>query len=62
MKETYKTFIQSHRNWKEFAKARKITQQTGLTYDRALKICENYNNHRTARQIKRGTMMEFEQE
>lgn len=41
------------------AKARKITDSTGLTYEQARERCEWYNSNRTARQIKKGTMMEF---
>lgn len=62
MKPTYKTFIRSCKNWYQFAKSRKITQHTGLTYDEAKKLCAEYNQNRTARQISKGTMMEFTSE
>jgi hypothetical protein len=55
----YKTFIRSCRNWPEFARARKITQATGLTYAEAWQQCAEYRKKRTPRQIKRGTLMEF---
>jgi hypothetical protein len=57
--ETYETFIRSARNFREFANARKITQETGLTFAEARERCAEYNNNRTKRQIARGTKMEF---
>lgn len=60
--ETYKTFIRSATDWESFAKARKITQDTGLSYEKARERCEDYNKNRTARQIKKGTKMEFTRE
>lgn len=59
---TYRTFIRSCRNWQEFAKARKITQDRGLSYEQARERCQQYNENLTARQVKRGTKMEFDQE
>ena len=56
---TYKTFIRSCRNWPQFARARKITDATGLTYDEARRRCLAWNAARTPRQRARGTMMEF---
>ena len=56
---TYKTFLRSSTNWREFFKARKLTQETGLTYEQARERCLTYRNNRTARQIKKGTMLEF---
>jgi len=56
---TYKTFKRSATNWETFAKGRKITVDTRLTYDEARRQCENFNKNRTKAQIKRGTMMEF---
>jgi len=55
----YKTFIRSCRNWKEFGKARKMTQETGLSCDTARQRCHDYNLNRNARQKSKGTMMEF---
>ena len=62
MRDTYKTFLRSCTNWREFGKARKITQETGLTYEQAQDRCAEYKKNRTARQIKRGTMLEFTRE
>lgn len=55
----YKTFLRSCVNWRQFASARKTTQETGLSYEEAMQRCANYNSARTSRQIKRGTKMEF---
>ena len=55
----YKTFKRSCRNWQEFGSARKITEETGLTYEQAKERCEAYNAHRTAAQIRKGTKLEF---
>jgi hypothetical protein len=59
MNKTYKTFKRSCTNWQEFASARKITEDTGLSYEQAQRRCENFNNNRNARQIRNGTKMEF---
>ncbi len=59
---TYKTFLRSCTNWSEFGKARKTTVDTGLTEEQALARCEQFNNHRTPRQIKKGTKLEFTKE
>jgi hypothetical protein len=55
----YKTFLRSATNWREFGSARKITQETGLSYSQARQRCEEYAAKRTSRQIQRGTMLEF---
>jgi len=55
----YKTFIRSCTNWTTFAKGRKTTVNTGQTYDQAREQCKTYNDNRIARQIRKGTMMEF---
>lgn len=60
MPQFYKTFKRSATNWETFARNRKITQSTGLTYSQAKAECEAYNKNRTARQIRKGTMMEFD--
>lgn len=57
--QTYKTFIRSCRNFQEFASARKITQETGLTYDQARQRCKEFNDNRSSRQIRKGTRLEF---
>jgi hypothetical protein len=36
-----------------------MTESTGLTYEQARQQCEEYNNNRTAAQIRKGTKMEF---
>jgi TRAP-type uncharacterized transport system substrate-binding protein len=58
----YKTFKRSATNWKTFASARKITEETGLTYEQARQRCEDFNNSRTAAQIRKGTKLEFTQQ
>lgn len=60
--ETYKTFKRSCRNWQQFAKARKITVDTKLTYEQARQRCEDFNAARTARQKGKGTMLECQRE
>lgn len=59
---TYRCFIRSARNFREFARARKITQARGLSYERAHAACRAYNAARNAAQVRRGTCMEFESE
>jgi len=56
---TYRTFWRSARNWKEFARARKLTDLRGLSYDEARRRCEVVNAERSPRQIARGTKLEF---
>jgi hypothetical protein len=55
----YKTFIRSCVDWKSFGSARKIINETGLTYSQARERCAEYNKNRTTRQIRKGTMLEF---
>lgn len=59
---TYRTFLRSCTDWKSFSKARKITQATGLTEAEAYEMCQRYNDNRNARQIAKGTKMEFTRE
>ena len=59
---SYKTFKRSATNWQEFASARKITVDTGLTYDEAYEACQEYNDNRTPEQIRKGTKLEFTEE
>jgi len=59
---TYKTFKRSCRNWREFASARRITVDTGLSAEEALRQCDRFNESRTDAQILRGTKMEFTSE
>jgi len=56
---TYKTFKRAATNFEEFASARKLTVETGLSYDEARAKCERFNNNRSASQIRRGVKMEF---
>lgn len=56
---SYYTFLRSARNFEEFSRAKKITQETGLTYDEARESCANFNDHRTDAEIEAGTKMEF---
>ena len=56
---TYRTFKRSARGWREFAGARKITVDRGLTYDEAFRACEAFNASRTPAQKRRGTKLEF---
>lgn len=65
----YKTFLRSYKAdparpevKNNFLRGRKITDSTGLTLDEALARCKLYNNNRNARQIRKGTMMEFQRE
>ena len=55
----YKTFKRSCTNFQEFARARKITEETGLTYDQARERCKEFNENRTSAQIRKGTKLEF---
>ncbi len=59
MSDTYYTFIRSCTNWQEFASARKITQDTGLSFDEARAACDEFNDNLTAAQLRKGTKMEF---
>jgi hypothetical protein len=62
MSDTYYTFLRSCTDWKSFASARKITQDTGLSYEEARQRCDDYNDNRSKRQIAKGTKMEFTRE
>lgn len=56
---TFKTFKRSATNFTQFAAARKITVDRGLTQDEARRACEAFNASRTPSQVRRGTKMEF---
>lgn len=56
----YRTFRRSCTNWEEYSKARKITVETGLTFEQAYNACREFNQNRTNRQINKGTKLEFE--
>lgn len=62
MEAKYRTFKRSCRNWQEFASARKITEDRGLTYSQAQERCREFNENLTAAQVRRGTKLEFELE
>lgn len=55
----YKTFKRSATGWNQFGKSRKITEETGLTYEVAKQRCEEFNKNRTKAQIRKGTYLEF---
>jgi hypothetical protein len=59
---TYRTFRRTCRNWKQFASARKLTEERGLTEAEAHRFCRNANAGRSKSQIARGTVYEYEQE
>lgn len=59
---SYRTFRRSARNFREFAKARKVTEERGLTYSQAQVRCQEYNANLTAAQRRKGTKLEFEEE
>ena len=58
----YKTFTRSCTNWREFGRATKRTVETGLTAAQAYQRCQEYNDNRTAAQIRKGTKLEFTEE
>lgn len=58
-KNKYRVFRRTAANFEEFARARKVTQERGLTYDEARRCCDAFNDHRTAAQIRSGTKFEF---
>jgi hypothetical protein len=55
----YRTFKRSATSFRQFGSARKVTVETGLTYSQARQRCQDYNEHRTPAQIRKGTMLEF---
>lgn len=59
---SYRTFKRSARNFREFASAEKIEDETGLTYGEARDRCLDYNADLTDREKEEGTKMEFEEE
>jgi len=62
METTYKTFLRSATNWREFANNPKHEVETGLTLAEARAACEEFNNNRSQAEIDAGTKMEFEEE
>ena len=59
---TYTTFKRSARNFEEFSSAEKITVETGLTYEDAYDICQDFNSNRSDDELAAGTKLEFERE
>lgn len=59
---SYRTFKRSARNWQEFARARKITEERGLTYEQARERCREFNANLTPAQVRNGTKLEFTEE
>ena len=59
---SYKTFIRSAKSFSSFARVRKHTVGTGLTYDEASRAARRFNAERSSREIKAGKKMEFIQE
>ena len=57
----YRVFKRSATNWRTFASGRKMTEATNCSLEEAKMICDEFNKNRNARQIRKGTMMEFEQ-
>lgn len=55
----FTTFLRSARNFREFASAEKIIQETDLTLEQARAACDEFNDNRSERQIEAGTKMEF---
>jgi len=55
----YKTFKRSATDFKSFASARKMTDETGLTYEQARERCEQFNANLTPAQQRKGTKLEF---
>ncbi|MDO8597530.1 MAG: hypothetical protein Q7R45_13015 [Sulfuricaulis sp.] len=55
----YKTFLRSANSFEEFARARKITVDRGLTEEEARRACSRYNDNRTPAQIRKGTKLEY---
>lgn len=60
--KTYYTFKRSCRNWREFAEAEKITQETGLTEAEAREACRDFNANLTEAEKEAGTRLEFTSE
>lgn len=58
--DRYRTFKRSANSFEEFATARKITVSRNVSWEEARRQCDEFNDNRTAAQIKRGTKLEFE--
>lgn len=55
----YYVFKRPCKDWQSFARARKITVRTGLTYSEAQAFCLRENENRTPAQVRAGTKYEF---
>lgn len=56
----YRVFTRSATSFETFARARKRTVRSGLTYAEAQQYCRRENENRTPAQVKRGFKHEFE--
>jgi hypothetical protein len=59
---TYRVFKRSCLDWSSFSRARKITVETGLTFEEARERCDEFNSTRNEADKKAGTKFEFEGE
>jgi hypothetical protein len=55
----FTVFRRSCVNWEQFAHARKTIIRRGLSGDEARRMCDQFNDHRTKAEVKRGTKYEF---
>lgn len=62
MSATYYTFKRSARSFEDFAKAERVTVETGLTFADAQDACRDFNTTRTEAEIEAGTKLEFTEE
>lgn len=60
--ENFTVFERSATNFEELANAEKIEIETGLSYNEAREMCQEFNSNRTNTQIDKGTKYEFTQE
>lgn len=61
-RRNYYTFKRSCTNWSTFASARKIRDESNLTYEEAQRRCATLNAELTPAQKRRGTRYEFTSE
>lgn len=57
--ELYEVFSRSATNWEQFGKTRGRVVRRNVTIEQAKRICDDFNDNRTTRQKRRGTMYEF---
>ena len=60
--QTYTVFKRSARNFEEFANAKKLVLETGLSLKDARQACKDFNDNRTGPEVDAGTKLEFEGE